>query len=493
MIGSIQGITMRHNLLAGVAALALVASAPALAQEPIQVGQTVEGELADGDAKSEDGRRHDAFAFRAEAGERVMATLESDAFDAVLQVGPAGEAFEVLAENDDGPDMGVNARLVFTAPAAGDYVLRAAALGEDELGAYTLTFEQGPAPAQARTIAVGDTVNGDLAADDPVGEGGAAADAYAFEGRAGQRVRITLTSEDFDTYLQLFDPNRASLDEDDDGAGNGTNSRLTATLPADGTYLIEARAFAEATGDYVLILTEMEPERAPEPLAFGATVQGEIADGDPRDDTDRGFDAYHITGAAGQRVQAIMRSGDFDTLLQIGPAEGDFSMAAEDDDGLAEGTDSRLNFTLPSDGDYVIRAAALGPEEDGLYSLELIDRGPQPTAGSLLVGATARGVLTDKDATADDDSFYDAYKVELRAEEKLVISMVSNEVDSFVVVGRGEEDGAFEVLGSDDDSLSDTHSRLEWTAPETATYEIRAGTFQAGQTGAYALIVEKQP
>ena len=71
--------------------------------------------------------------------------------------------------------------------------------------------------------------------------------------------------------------------------------------------------------------------------------------------------------------------------------------------------------------------------------------------------------------------------------------MVSNDVDSFVVIGRVKADGEFEALGSDDDGLTDTHARLEWTAPDDGTYEIRAGAYQHGQTGVYALTVEKQP
>jgi hypothetical protein len=192
-------------------------------------------------------------------------------------------------------------------------------------------------------------------------------------------------------------------------------------------------------------------------------------------------------------VQAIMRSGDFDTYLQIGRAGAEFEALASDDDGLGEGTDSRLSYTLPDDGDYVLRVSPLGSEGEGLYALELLDRGPQPQPGSVLVGATARGILTETDATAADNSFFDAYRVTLKADEKLMITMVSNEVDSFLVVGRAQEGGAFEILGSDDDSLSDTHAKLEWTAPTDGVYEVRAGTFQQGQTGAYALNVEKQP
>ncbi|MGZ9098180.1 MAG: PPC domain-containing protein [Brevundimonas sp.] len=460
----------------------------------IRVGQTLEGALAAGDPESEDGLAYDAFAFRARAGERFTIDLTAEAFDPVVRVGRMqGGDFDELAMNDDGPDTGLNSRLIFTAPATGDYVIRATPLIAGGEGAYTLSLAEGPAPAAAQALEIGGSVQGDLTEGDGKNEDGALADVYRFLGREGQRIRIDMSSEEFDTYVELLDEGGASLAEDDDSGAEGTNSRLIFTLPRTGSYLVEARAFSDSTGAYSLSIAEVEPERAPEPLAFGATLQGEIGEGDPTDGDDRGYDAFTFPGREGQRIRAIMRSGDFDTYLQVARAGTEFQPLASDDDGLGEGTDSRLNFTLPEDGDYMLRALPLTADGEGLYSLELIDRGPQPQPGSLLVGATARGVLTESDATAEDNSFYDAYRLELKEDEKLLITMVSNEVDSFVVLGRAQEDGGFEVLGSDDDSLSDTHAKLEWTAPADGVYEVRAGTFQQGQTGAYALNVEKQP
>lgn len=460
----------------------------------VRVGQTVNGELSSRDPETDEGLPYDAFSFRARRGERFAVALDSEAFDPVLRVGRMVDgAFVQLAENDDGPDTGLNSRLVFTAPDAGEYLIRVTPLGMTDAGGYSLGLQEGPPPAAAQSIAIGATVEGQLTEGDGKSESDSPADAYRFEGREGQRVRIDMTSEDFDTYLELFDENRASLDEDDDGGPEGTNSRLTFTLPATGSYIIEARAFSEATGDYSLSIAEVEPDRAPETIAFGARLQGEIGESDPRDDEDRGYDAFTFSGREGQRVQAIMRSGDFDTFLQIGKADGEFSALGSDDDGLMEGTDSRLNFTLPEDGDYILRALPLGSEAKGLYALELIDRGPQPRPGSVLVGSTAWGTLTETDATTDSNSHYDAYRVTVREDEKLLITMVSNDVDSFVVIGREKADGEFEILGSDDDGLTDTHARLEWTAPSDGTFEIRAGAYQYGQTGAYALTVEKQP
>jgi hypothetical protein len=470
------------------------AAAPAPEPTPVRVGETVAGEIvADKDAETEDGLTYDAWSFRAGAGDRVSIALDSDAFDPVVRVGRmAGGDFTELAMNDDGPEAGLNSRLMFTAPADGEYVIRVTPLANGASGPYSLTLAEGPRPPQARRIGIGDTVRGELSDGDARTEGDVPVDAYSFTGRAGQRARIDMSSEAFDTFVELFDGDRASLATDDDGAPEGTNSRLVFTLPESGTYTIEARAFSTATGDYSLTLEEIAPERPPQALPFGQVIEGEIGEGDSRDDEDRGFDGFTFQGREGQRIQAIMRSGDFDTYVQIGRPGEPFTPLASDDDGLGEGTDSRLSFTLPADGDYVLRASPLGSDGKGLYSLELVDRGPQPRPGSLLVGSTARGTLSETDATADDNSFYDAYRVTLKEDEKLVILMVSNEVDSFVRVGRPKEDGEFEMLASDDDSLSDTHARLEWTAPSDGEYEIQAGSFQQGQTGAYALIVEKQ-
>lgn len=460
----------------------------------LRVGQTVNGELSSRDPETDDGLPYDAFSFRARQGERFAVALDSEVFDPVLRLGRMVDgAFVQLAENDDGPDSGLNSRLVFTAPDNGDYLIRVTPLNTADAGAYRLSLREGPPPAAAQSIAIGAAVEGQLTEADGKSESDSPADAYRFEGREGQRVRIDMTSSDFDTYLELFDENRVSLDHDDDGGPEGTDSRLTFTLPATGSYIIEARAFSEATGDYSLSIAEVEPDREADPIAFGASLQGEIGEGDPRDDDDRGYDAFTFSGREGQRIQAIMRSGDFDTFLQIGSAGSPFTALASDDDGLMEGTDSRLNFTLPEDGDYILRALPLGSEAEGLYALELIDRGPQPQSGSILVGSTAWGTLTETDAMTDSNSHYDAYRVTVRDDEKLLITMVSNDVDSFVVIGREKPNGDFEVLGSDDDGLTDTHAKLEWTAPSDGTFEIRAGAYQHGQMGVYALTVEKKP
>ena len=460
----------------------------------IRLDRPVNGVLDSRDPETEDGARYDTYALRLRQGDRVLVTLTSDDFDPRVQVGTnTRDGFTELASNDD-DGQGLNSRLVFAAPSSDEFIVRVLPVGDDD-GAYVLTLAEAPALAPATALGWGDTVQGELLSTDGLNADGAVVDVYRFSGTAGQRARIDATSGAFDTYVELraeSDPAQV-LAEDDDGGPEGTDSSLLFTLPADGDYRVEVRSFAPGGfGAYTVSLAEAAPERAPIPLAFGLPIEGAIDDDDPRDGDNRGYDSYVFSGLEGQRVQAILRSGDFDALLRVGSAEGDFTELASDDDGLGEGTDSRLNFTLPADGDYVLRASPLGPDTDGLYALELIDRGPKPEPGSLLVGATVRGTLSEADDAAEDGSWFDSYRLHARAGVPLRIELASNTFDSFVIVGREKADGTFEVLGSDDDGLSDTHARLDWEPDEDGDYVIRAGSFGSAEAGAYVLTVKPQ-
>lgn len=461
----------------------------------IRVGATASGELTRNDPEQEDGGRYDAYAFRARAGDRFVVTLDSEAFDPLVRVGRMnGPDFVELANNDDAPGGGLNARLTFSAPAAGEYVIRATSV-DQRLGLYEVGLAEAPPTPPSKPIAIGEEVKGELSAESAANDDGQRADTYRFTGTAGQRVAIEMKSSDFDAYLTL---RRASdgvkVAEDDDGAGAGTDARIGRTLDADGDYIIEARGFSDdAEGRYTLKLTETAAPPPPTPAVFGQSVEGEIDDATPQGDDGKRYHAYVFRGTKGQRVQAILRSGDFDAYLEIGKAGDAFDVLASDDDGLAEGTDSRLTFTLPDDGDYVVRARPLGADERGLYSFELSDRGPEPKPGSLLVGSTVRGVLKETSALTDEGAYFDAYRFQAKKDEKLRLTMVSNAFDSFIDLGREDDDGDFSSLATDDDGLSDAHAKLDWTAPDDGWYLVRARAYGPNQTGAYALTVERQP
>ncbi len=457
----------------------------------VAIGRDASGRLGANSAEDDDGNRYDAYAFRASAGERVKIDLESDDFDALLRVGRiVNGAFVQMAENDDGGSS-LNARLVLTAPQDGEYLVRATSYDGSAQGTYRLALEQGPPAPTATPVAVGEETRGRLTPDSASSDSGAPADLYRFSGRAGQRIAATMKADGFDTFLELFDANHNSLASDDDSAGD-LNSRLTHTLAEDGDYLIEARAFSSGEGPYTLKIEEIAPPPPPSAIAFGQAVEGELTSSDATDGDGRLYDAFVFSGTEGQRIQAVMRSGDFDAYLQLGQDEDDFSELASDDDGLGQGTDARLIFTLPASGDYVLRARSWSREAKGLYSLELTDLGGEPAPGSLLIGATVRGQLSERASITEEGVYFDAYRFKAKADEKLRFTLLASSFDAVVEVGE-EKDGDYFELDTDDDSLSDTHARLSWTAPRDGTYVLRARSFSPNSTGDYVLITERQP
>ena len=74
---------------------------------------------------------------------------------------------------------------------------------------------------------------------------------HTFEGSAGESIIIELTSEAFDTYLILREPNGQALAQGGDYGGLG--ARIVITLPTTGTYQILAKSYdAGETGQYTL-------------------------------------------------------------------------------------------------------------------------------------------------------------------------------------------------------------------------------------------------
>lgn len=471
------------------------AAAPEPSPTPIRQWGAIEGRLGAGDPELEDEQFYDVYSFSARRGDRLRIRLDSEDFDSYLYVGRAasGGGFEELASNDDGGD-GFNSLIRFTAPETGQYIIRASSFGSGVEGAYVLTVDEAPPPAPLTPLASGQTIQGVIGEDAALSDFGGLHVPYGFRAQAGDRVAFSLSSEDFDAYLELGREGAGGFEAlayNDDA--DGLNSRLVHTFEEAGVYELRATSFGGGgTGAYTLSAEALEPEPEPSPLRFGQSLQGRITDDSAETELGGRYDAYRFSGMEGQRVQIIMRSGDFDTYLHIGRAEGEFEALASDDDGLGEGLNSRLNFTLPETGDYIVRASSFGGGGRGLYALEMTDRGPAPVAGSLMIGATVRGHLDENDSMATGDaSYYDDYRFQADAGDRLRITMVSNAFDAFLMLGRGLAED-FEIIASDDDGLSDTNSLIEHEIDQSGWYVLRANSYAPGSTGAYVISIERR-
>lgn len=347
---------------------------------PLRVGQSLTGQLVAADEPVNDRGRFHAYRFDAQEGQRLVLTAESNDFDTFLLVGrQVGPVLDELKRDDDGGE-GTHSRLRFTAPRTGAYLVLVQAYAEEGMGAYTVALADAPAPltGSSRSISLGATEEGVLAdTDNEDDETDKFYDQYTFRGRAGQRIEIDMSSYAFDTFVRLGRLDGCDWEEiavDDDG-GEGTSSRLRHTLPSDGEYVVRATSFGENTGAYTLTVRErVVTQRSSQtrPITAGEAMTGELDEADAILEADQSYyELWTYQGHEGEQLRINMDAEDFDTFVAIGQMNGgEFEEIATMDDG-GEGTNSLLEVTLPSDGEYVIRANSFSAEETGTYTLRV--------------------------------------------------------------------------------------------------------------------------
>lgn len=233
------------------------------ASQALRLGQNVSGELRDGGARlAATDALFNTYSIALRAGQRVNVKMEKDGdanLDPLLEIGLlTSAAFQALASDDDG-GQGLNARLKFTAPSDGTYIIRATAGEPTQEGQYRIGVSDMPvsivAPFPSRAK-FGETIRGNLGANDPLRNDSQYFDRYVFNGQVGETYEITASAESFDISVGARQIDRVDDDyvSDDDGGG-GTNAKLIYTVTASGPQIIRVTTIEEsAGGDYTLLI-----------------------------------------------------------------------------------------------------------------------------------------------------------------------------------------------------------------------------------------------
>jgi hypothetical protein len=186
---------------------------------------------------------------------------------------------------------------------------------------------------------------------------------------------IEMTSDVFDTYLELLAPDGSMLAYNDDAESTRVSRIDYYYLTSAGTYTIVARSYANASGGaYELSLYAVEvpatetPRPTPTPyptgagggITIGQTVNGYLTLGTR--------DEWSFSGTAGTRVTITLTSSDIDSVLELWGPSG--SMLT-DDDGAGYPNARISSYRLPTTGTYIIVARSFGDHDEGPYTLTL--------------------------------------------------------------------------------------------------------------------------
>lgn len=229
----------------------------------LSAGQFFSGELDSYDPTMLDKTHYELWRYHGRAGEQLTIIMRSSSFDSYMSYGRMnGDEYEYIGGSSGRTVNGQQETVLsVTLPSTGEFGIRANSHGVHS-GRYTLAVTSnlsGSSTAStgsrmSGSLDVNATVSGQLDSSDLTLGDGTFYDIWRFTGRAGQRVRITMRSDDFDTFLSFgtMDGGTFNSVETDDDSGEGTNSMIEITLTAGGEYVIRANSLSEASGRYTL-------------------------------------------------------------------------------------------------------------------------------------------------------------------------------------------------------------------------------------------------
>ncbi len=360
------------------------------------------------------------------AGERFVVSVESSAFDPILEVVLPDGAQRI---NDDYQGSRQRAQLTVSSPSAGDLKVRVRSFRPGTGGAYRVRVERQAAvaqventnalaqpqhvqnayqqmganstpfleyiqPSESRThhrlppqiaggvpLRVGQEVQGALAAGDSALPSGESADFYTFTGAQGQQVALAMNSTTIDPYLLVVSPSGTVFADDD--SGGTTNAQLSMVLPEAGEYRVIASATrAGAQGAYELKFNPaqrqmnalewfpgQDPQAPAAPAAVpAATRQGTLAQGDQTLSSGEFVDRYTFNWPVGASVRVRLESSAFDPYVIVRAPSGS---QQDNDDATPQDRNSLLEYTVREAGQHTVMVTSYQAGMTGAYRLSV--------------------------------------------------------------------------------------------------------------------------
>jgi hypothetical protein len=301
-------------------------------------------------------------------------------------------------------------------------------------------------------------------------------DEWQFYGEAGDTLLIALESTEFDSYLELVDPDGLIVADDDDSGGD-RNAELVYELETTGYFTIIARAYGDTgEGEYALSLEEALAEPTPEPTEEPGAGGGEIEIDDVVAGTlvDGTQDLWTFEATAGTTILIELVSEDFDCVLELLDEDG--LELAYDDDSAGDGDSLIENFTIDTSGTYTIVARAYSDSGEGDYELTLLG----VEENDIDYGGDVSGTL----AAAGEDF----WRFSGASGDTITISLESDDFDTVLTLIDGD---GFEVAYDDDGGGNSNSLIWNYVLPETGFYTIVVRAFSDEGVGDYDLSLDE--
>ena len=304
-------------------------------------------------------------------------------------------------------------------------------------------------------------------------------------GRVTIRQRAE-TGDPLDTFLRVLDADGQRLAANDDD-GFSLNSRVSLPVTAGTAVFIEAGAFGQSVGSYVVevaadrtAVDDFGNDIASANVAGGTEFRGQIeASGD--------VDVFRVQAAQSGFLTIRQRAtvdSSLDSFLRILDSDGEV-LATNDDDRFSLNSVTTVSVTA---GDTIYVEAGAFSTSTGRYVVTVTADGDDfgnetnSNATPLVLNASGAGSLR---GAINFESDLDVFRLSPASDSVITIDLAANSgesLDTFVEILSN--DG--EVILVDDDGGDGLNSRLTFDAKSGETYFVRASSF-GGTTGRYEL------
>ena len=432
----------------------------------------------------------DYFRFTAEEGQlyQIDVVLGSLPDSLLALLGPDG--WELTYNDDHGDSLA--SRVVWEAPASGDYYLAVEAGGFDaDVGAYTLTVshstivdDYGNDIDSATVATVGADVEGVI---DYQGD----SDYFRFTAEEGQLYQIDVALGTLpDSYLELLDSDGWQLTYNDDH-GDSLASRVVWEAPESGDYYlaVEAGGWDAHVGSYALTVSHSTIVDDHGNDTDDATVAAVAVGVGGVIDYEGDLDYFRFTAEEGQLYQIDVALGSLpDSLLALlGPDGWELTYNDDHGDSLA----SRVVWEAPASGDYYLVVEASGFDADvGAYTLTVSHSTIVDDYGNDIDDATVAAVAVGVGGVIDYEGDSDYFRFTAEEGQLYQIDVALGSLPDSLLALLGPD--GWELTYNDDHGDSPA-SRVFWEAPASGDYylAVEASGFDA-QVGSYTLTVTRR-
>ncbi len=427
---------------------------------PITPNSSLSGTLAVTDCRSSvrgSTYYYDNFSLAVTAGSIYTITLNATAFDTYLYL---LNGSVVLAQDDDSNGSN-NARIVYTATAAGTLTIHATSWASSAIGAYTVSVALGTLPSAPTNLT----------------------------GAAGSATQVNLSWADTSSNETGFRVER-KLGASGVWGQIGTTAANTSSysntgLTANTTYYYRVMAYnAAGNSGYsneFSVTTPAACSSSTTAMVSGGTASGTLSVTDCRATVrpNSFFDSFTFTATAGTTYTIGMNSTAFDAYLYLFDSAGSQVAANDDSDGS---TNARISYTATTSGTFTIQATSFGSSSTGAYTVSLA-----ASCGSTPIGAgtPVNGTLatTDCRSTQRTGSYSDSYTFAATAGSTYRVTLTSTAFDAYLYLLNS----AGAVVAYNDDSNGSLNALISYTATTSETLTIQATSYSSGSTGAYVL------